>query len=41
LPGQSASGIGVEVALASGQHQFLIAGTDSTRTNGTAFAGVR
>jgi hypothetical protein len=41
LPGQSASGVGLEYPLASGQRQLLIAGTNATRANGTAFLGTR
>jgi hypothetical protein len=41
MPGQTASGIGIEFLLADGRHELLIAGTDSTRTNAMTFAGAR
>lgn len=41
LAGQSATGIALDYPLNNGQHQFLIAGSNILRTNGTAFLGVR
>lgn len=41
LAGQSATGIALEYPMENGQRQFLIAGTNILRTNGTAFLGVR
>lgn len=41
LAGQAANGIAVEYPLSNGTRQLLIAGTNATRTNGTALLGVR
>jgi hypothetical protein len=41
LPGQSASGIAVIHLLANGKHELLIAGTNTSRTEGTAMFGTR
>lgn len=40
-PGQSASGIGIQFALADGRHELLVAGTDTDRATAMIFAGAR
>lgn len=41
LPGQTATGIAINYLLANGTRQFVAAGVDAGRTNGTAVFGVR
>jgi hypothetical protein len=41
LAGQTASGIGIDYLLSNGLRQFIIAGTNSTQTAGTAAFGTR
>lgn len=41
LPGQVANGIALEYQLTGGKRQLLVAGSDASRSHGTAFLGSR